>query len=226
MSLRRSSGSRTSSAIPKRSASTTAPEFISKEFDLRAFVHGVTLDFSRPGKPTDNAFIESLNGKFRAECLNANWFMSLDEAIGSKVGGKFNRGLDSIQIWMRFRGRRTMNESTLAGRRFLIADDNSTIANAMARVLNAQGFEIVGPAGNVNGAMALIAESERIDGAILDINLRGKMAYPVVDVLRAKGVPIVFMTGYDESSVQQGYSDVPCLRKPVTVEGLLQALFG
>jgi putative transposase len=43
-------------------------------------MRGVTLDFSRPGKPTDNAFIESLNGKFRAECLNANWFMSLDEA--------------------------------------------------------------------------------------------------------------------------------------------------
>ena len=41
---------------------------------------GVTLDFSRPGKPTDNAFIESLNGKFRAECLNAHWFMSLDDA--------------------------------------------------------------------------------------------------------------------------------------------------
>jgi len=40
----------------------------------------VTLDFSRPGKPTDNAFIESFNGKFRAECLNTNWFMSLDEA--------------------------------------------------------------------------------------------------------------------------------------------------
>ena len=40
----------------------------------------VTLDFSRPGKPTDNAFIESFNGKFRAECLNAHWFMSLDHA--------------------------------------------------------------------------------------------------------------------------------------------------
>jgi putative transposase len=38
------------------------------------------LDFSRPGKPTDNAFIESFNGKFRAECLNAHWFMSLDDA--------------------------------------------------------------------------------------------------------------------------------------------------
>ena len=56
------------------------PEFISKELDLWAFMRGVTLDFSRPGKPTDNAFIESLNGKFRAECLNASWFLSLDEA--------------------------------------------------------------------------------------------------------------------------------------------------
>jgi len=40
----------------------------------------VELDFSRPGKPTDNAFIESLNGKFRAECLNAHWFMNLADA--------------------------------------------------------------------------------------------------------------------------------------------------
>jgi putative transposase len=47
---------------------------------LLHFMRGVTLDFSRPGKPTDNAFIESLNGKFRAECLNANPFLSFDEA--------------------------------------------------------------------------------------------------------------------------------------------------
>jgi putative transposase len=55
-------------------------EFVSRELDLWAYQRGVTLDFSRPGKPTDNAFIESLNGKFRAECLNAHWFMSLDDA--------------------------------------------------------------------------------------------------------------------------------------------------
>jgi putative transposase len=48
--------------------------------DLWAYQRGVTLDFSRPGKPTDNAFIDSFNGKFRAECLNAHWFMSLDDA--------------------------------------------------------------------------------------------------------------------------------------------------
>lgn len=45
------------------------PEFVSKELDLWTYMKGVTLDFSRPGKPTDNAFIESFNGKFRAECL-------------------------------------------------------------------------------------------------------------------------------------------------------------
>lgn len=55
-------------------------EFISRDLDLWAYQKGVVLDFSRPGKPTDNAFIESFNGKFRAECLNAHWFMSLDDA--------------------------------------------------------------------------------------------------------------------------------------------------
>ena len=65
---------------PKTIRVDNGPEFVSKELDLWAYMKGVTLDFSRPGKPTDNAFIESFNGKFRVECLNANWFLSLDEA--------------------------------------------------------------------------------------------------------------------------------------------------
>ena len=48
------------------------PEFISRDPDLWAYQSDIVLDFSRPGKPTDNAFIESFNGKLRAECLNAN----------------------------------------------------------------------------------------------------------------------------------------------------------
>jgi putative transposase len=55
-------------------------ELVSRDLDLCAYQRGVKLDFSRPGKPTDNAFIESFNGKFRAECLNAHWLMSLDDA--------------------------------------------------------------------------------------------------------------------------------------------------
>ncbi len=55
-------------------------EFISKAMDRWAYENGVELDFSRPGKPTDNAKIESFNGRLREECLNAHWFLSLDDA--------------------------------------------------------------------------------------------------------------------------------------------------
>lgn len=65
---------------PKSIRVDNGPEFISKDLDLWAYTKGVELDFSRPGKPTDNAYIESLNGKFRAECLNAHWFMNLADA--------------------------------------------------------------------------------------------------------------------------------------------------
>ena len=75
-----SNASRRAIGYPKTIRVDNGPEFISKELDLWAIMRGVTLDFCRPGKPTDNAFIESFNGKFRAECLNAHWFMSLDDA--------------------------------------------------------------------------------------------------------------------------------------------------
>jgi putative transposase len=55
-------------------------EFVSRDLDVWAYQRGVTLDFSRPGKPTDNAFIEAFNGCFREECLNAHWFLSLADA--------------------------------------------------------------------------------------------------------------------------------------------------
>lgn len=56
------------------------PEFISKALDRWAYENGVTLDFSRPGKPTDNAFIEAFNSKLRSECVNTHWFLSLEDA--------------------------------------------------------------------------------------------------------------------------------------------------
>ena len=56
------------------------PEFTSRALDQWAYLNKVELDFSRPGKPTDNAFIESFNGKLRAECLNQHWFASLSDA--------------------------------------------------------------------------------------------------------------------------------------------------
>ncbi len=65
---------------PKSIRVDQGSEFVSRDLDLWAYQRGVVLDFSRPGKPTDNAFIESFNGKFRTECLNTHWIMSLDDA--------------------------------------------------------------------------------------------------------------------------------------------------
>ncbi|MDO6811330.1 IS3 family transposase [Zobellia galactanivorans] len=66
--------------LPKRVKVDNGSEFISKILDKWAYENNVELDFSRPGKPTDNPFIESFNGSFRDECLNANWFFSLEDA--------------------------------------------------------------------------------------------------------------------------------------------------
>ena len=65
---------------PERIFLDNGPEFVGKALDQWAYQQDVTLDFSRPGKPTDNALIESFNGRFRDECLNAHWFLSLQDA--------------------------------------------------------------------------------------------------------------------------------------------------
>ena len=66
--------------LPRTIRVDNGPEFVSKEVDLWAYAKGVTLDFSRPGKPTDNAFIEAFHARLRQECLNQHWFLSLAEA--------------------------------------------------------------------------------------------------------------------------------------------------
>ena len=66
--------------LPKTIRVDNGPEFISKILDQWAYLNGVELDFSRPGKPTDNAFIEAFNSRLREECLNENWFLSLEDA--------------------------------------------------------------------------------------------------------------------------------------------------
>ena len=74
--------------VPKLLFCDNGSEFTSQAMDLWAYQNGVKIDFSRPGKPTDNAFVESFNVTFRAECLNAHWFGTLAEAIGADRGGQ------------------------------------------------------------------------------------------------------------------------------------------
>jgi putative transposase len=62
---------------PKSLQVGNGPEFAGRMLDQRAYLNGVTLDFSRPGKPTDKALIEAFNSRLRQECLNASWFLSM-----------------------------------------------------------------------------------------------------------------------------------------------------
>jgi putative transposase len=65
---------------PKRIKVDNGPEFISRDVDRWAYWNHVELDFSRPGKPSDNALVEAFNSRLRQECLNQHWFMSLEDA--------------------------------------------------------------------------------------------------------------------------------------------------
>ena len=65
------------------------PEFMSRELDRWVYGHNVVLDYSRPGRPIDNALIESFNGSFRDECLNTHWLLSFGDAS------------DKIEAWWR-----------------------------------------------------------------------------------------------------------------------------
>lgn len=70
----------TTGRLPKVIHVDNGPEFAGKALDEWAHRWGVKLSFSRPGKPTDNAFIEAFNGRLRQECLDQNWFLSLEDA--------------------------------------------------------------------------------------------------------------------------------------------------
>jgi len=65
---------------PRRVFVDNGSEFSGRLFDLWAYHHGVRIDFSRPGKPTDNCFVETFNGSLRDECLNVHWFETLEDA--------------------------------------------------------------------------------------------------------------------------------------------------
>ncbi|GAB2904263.1 hypothetical protein GCM10027202_36580 [Microvirgula curvata] len=87
---------------PQRIQVDNGSEFISVALDQWAYEQGVTLDFSRPGKPADNVFIESFNGSLRDECLNVHWFLPLADAR------------DKIERWRRIttNSRRTVRWAT------------------------------------------------------------------------------------------------------------------
>lgn len=116
------------------------------------------------------------------------------------------------------------NTLRFPGLRVLVVEDNYLMAESTAMTLTDFGCEVVGPAGQLEKAMEL-AEREPLDGALLDINLRGKLAFPVGLILRRRNVPFALVTGYGEQfKVIEELADTPRLEKPYTLNELKSLL--
>lgn len=109
--------------------------------------------------------------------------------------------------------------------RVLLVEDEHIVASALTRGLRICGAEVIGPAATVANALALIETTPAIDGALVDINLRGTQAYDVVDCLIAKHVPTVLSTGYETSIVPSRYRGLVVLQKPFDAAEAIAALF-
>jgi CheY-like chemotaxis protein len=116
-------------------------------------------------------------------------------------------------------------ESPISAKRVLVVEDEYLVAMDMSAWLEAAGAYVVGPASNVNAALDVLERTE-LDCAILDVNLRGEMAYPVADALAARGIPFVFTTGYDARVMPPRFAGVKRCEKPTTPEAISRALFG
>jgi CheY-like chemotaxis protein len=113
----------------------------------------------------------------------------------------------------------------LAGRRVLLVEDEYLLAKWMTDEFGRLGIETVGPVGSVERALELVAHSEHLDGAVLDINVSGDLVFPVADALRVRGVAFVFTTGYDMQAIPEQYRDVVFCPKPVNPTEVVHALF-
>jgi CheY-like chemotaxis protein len=101
------------------------------------------------------------------------------------------------------------------GLAILVVDDETLIAMLLEDLLLDLGCTVIGPAGSVAQSLALVHGSGRMpDGALLDINLRGELVYPVADVLTARGVPFVFITGNALHGIDPRYAAIPAVAKP------------
>ncbi|WP_439375614.1 response regulator [Bradyrhizobium sp. DASA03120] len=114
----------------------------------------------------------------------------------------------------------------LSGRRILVVEDEYFLADDISRALRSAGAEIAGPVGELDDALPIIKDGGVLDGAVLDVNIRSEMVFPIAQELRARQVPFVFTTGYDKVSIAPEFHDVVLLEKPIDIAAMVRSLAG
>ena len=109
------------------------------------------------------------------------------------------------------------------GRKVLLVEDEALVALMIQEFLTESGHSVIGPISRTSEALSAAQEAD-FDTAILDVNLGDGMAYPVADILSARGIPFVFVTGYEANTIDERFSDAPVLQKPIERQ-MLQRIF-
>jgi DNA-binding NarL/FixJ family response regulator len=112
----------------------------------------------------------------------------------------------------------------LDGLKILVLEDNFLVAEQICDVLIESGCEVVGPAADLDRGWRALADVE-LNGALLDINLAGSFSFPIAAYLTERGVPFIFLSGYDDISVlPREYRAVPRISKPLDPAELVSAI--
>ncbi|MFG1348151.1 response regulator [Xanthobacter autotrophicus] len=110
------------------------------------------------------------------------------------------------------------------GKRVLVVEDEFLVALGLEDNLRSLGCTVVGPISSLSGAKAAAAH-EKVDAAILDVNLAGEAVYPAASILADRGIPFIFCSGYTGSvRMPAEFADAPRVAKPYTSRAIAEAL--
>ena len=114
-------------------------------------------------------------------------------------------------------------KSETATKSVLVVEDELLVSMLVEDMLADFGCRVVGPASDIDQAL-LLAQHSALDVAILDVNVGGRQSFPVADLLKARGRPFAFASGYGEAGIIEAHRDAPVLQKPFRQSDLEQAL--
>ncbi|WP_109143433.1 response regulator [Bradyrhizobium sp. SUTN9-2] len=114
----------------------------------------------------------------------------------------------------------------LKGRRIFVVEDEYFLADDIGKTFRALGAEIAGPVGHLEDALKILHDGSVLDAAVLDVNIRSEMVFPIARELRARNVPFLFTTGYEKITLSPEFQDVPLLEKPIDLAAMAQKLAG
>ena len=112
----------------------------------------------------------------------------------------------------------------LGGRRVLLVEDETLVAFLFQDVLEEQGCVVIGPAASLREALELVETNPAPDAAVMDLNLRGELSWPAIEVLAHRGVPVVITSGYGGLDPEREAAAAAVIAKPVSSERLVEAV--